>query len=110
MACDYRSVGTSTTKQTKGAGVTEAPARQPGPVRSIRLLCLECSSGSSKAVSECPTVKCPVWRFRLGRQGARRSTPELRERRRKLAAAARARKVAPRAVVEWGLSAQPDIL
>lgn len=36
------------------------------PMKSIRARCLDCSGGSSKAVSGCPFKDCPLYEYRQG--------------------------------------------
>lgn len=35
---------------------------------AIRKKCLECSGYDNKEVKNCPFVKCPLWRYRRGRE------------------------------------------
>lgn len=37
------------------------------PVKVIRAKCLDCCCGSAKEVEACPIVKCPLWRWRSGK-------------------------------------------
>lgn len=37
------------------------------PVKVIRAKCLDCCCGSAKEVEACPIEKCPLWRWRSGR-------------------------------------------
>ncbi len=34
--------------------------------KAIRLKCLDCCCGNSAEVRRCPSVKCPLWRYRMG--------------------------------------------
>lgn len=36
--------------------------------KAIRLKCLDCCCENSNAVRECNIVKCPLWRYRFGRE------------------------------------------
>lgn len=40
--------------------------------KAIQLKCLDCCCGSKAAVRRCHSVKCPLWRYRLG--GEKKST------------------------------------
>jgi len=42
------------------------------PIRSIRRYCLWCCCGSRKLVKECPTMDCPLWDYRLGKNTNRK--------------------------------------
>ena len=37
------------------------------PVKVIRAKCLDCCCGSAKEVEACPIEKCPLWRWRSGK-------------------------------------------
>lgn len=34
--------------------------------KAIRLKCLDCCAGNSAEVRRCPSVNCPLWRYRMG--------------------------------------------
>ena len=36
--------------------------------KAIRLKCLDCCCGSALEVRRCESTKCPLWRFRMGRE------------------------------------------
>jgi hypothetical protein len=36
--------------------------------KAIRLKCLDCCCGSASEVRRCESRKCPLWRFRMGRE------------------------------------------
>ena len=36
--------------------------------QAIRLHCLQCSNGSPKEVRECVIKRCPLYRYRLGKE------------------------------------------
>lgn len=36
--------------------------------KAIRLKCLDCCCGSATEVRLCESRKCPLWRFRMGRE------------------------------------------
>ena len=36
--------------------------------KAIRLKCLDCCCGSALEVRRCESRKCPLWRFRMGRE------------------------------------------
>ena len=36
--------------------------------KAIRLKCLECCGDSRKMIRECPTIFCPLWRYRMGHE------------------------------------------
>jgi hypothetical protein len=46
--------------------------RELTPLKAIRINCLECQSGSRKAVRTCNTVDCPLFIYRFGHNPARR--------------------------------------
>jgi hypothetical protein len=37
------------------------------PIKTIRLLCLQCAGNSPKGVRECCQKACPGWPYRMGR-------------------------------------------
>ncbi len=37
------------------------------PLRALRLKCLDCCDGSASRIRLCPSVDCPSWPFRMGR-------------------------------------------
>ena len=39
-----------------------------GRSKAIRLKCLDCCCGQAAEVRKCPSVDCPLWRFRMGRE------------------------------------------
>ncbi|MFQ9102633.1 MAG: hypothetical protein ACLR40_01570 [Oscillospiraceae bacterium] len=43
--------------------------------KAIRLKCLDCCCGSAMEVRLCECRKCPLWRFRMGRE----STEDARD-------------------------------
>lgn len=36
------------------------------PLHAIRRKCLDCSCDSINSVKTCPSLECPLWKFRLG--------------------------------------------
>ena len=36
--------------------------------KAIRLKCLDCCCGSASEVRRCEVLKCPLWKFRMGRE------------------------------------------
>lgn len=34
--------------------------------KAIRLKCLDCCAGNSAEVRRCPSMNCPLWRYRMG--------------------------------------------
>ena len=36
--------------------------------KAIRLKCLDCCMGQSAEVRKCPATKCPLWRYRMGKE------------------------------------------
>ena len=36
--------------------------------KAIRLKCLDCCAGQAAEVRKCPAEKCPLWRFRMGKE------------------------------------------
>lgn len=36
--------------------------------KAIRLKCLDCCCGNSAEVRRCTALKCPLWRYRMGRE------------------------------------------
>lgn len=56
---------TQSGKQTvakKGENMEERITRG----KAIRLKCLDCCCGQSAEVRRCASVKCPLWRYRMG--------------------------------------------
>ena len=39
-----------------------------GRSKAIRLKCIDCCCGNTAEVRKCPAEKCPLWRFRMGRE------------------------------------------
>ena len=37
------------------------------PIKAIRAKCVDCMCGSVYEVALCPSEKCPLWAFRLGK-------------------------------------------
>lgn len=42
------------------------PEKKTGPVRRIRLKCLDCCAGSAVEVKLCPSDDCALWPYRMG--------------------------------------------
>ena len=36
--------------------------------KAIRLKCLDCCNGQSAEVRKCELTKCPLWRYRMGKE------------------------------------------
>ena len=36
--------------------------------KAIRLKCLDCCAGQAAEVRKCPAEKCPLWRYRMGKE------------------------------------------
>lgn len=52
------------------------------PVKAIRAKCLDCCCGSAAEIKQCPSEKCSLYPFRLGKnpyRTHREYTPEQRE-------------------------------
>lgn len=47
--------------------------------KAIRLKCLDCCCGSSAEVRRCASVKCPLWRWRMGREEHAENSAETEE-------------------------------
>lgn len=43
------------------------------PLEAIKLMCIDCMGGLKNEVKYCPTKKCAVWEFRLGKNPYRKS-------------------------------------
>ena len=54
-------------KETKVEDVRDELPRHRNPVKVIRAKCMDCCCGSAKEVEACPTEKCPLWRWRFGK-------------------------------------------
>lgn len=39
-----------------------------GRSKAIRLKCIDCCGGNMAEVRKCPVEKCPLWRFRMGKE------------------------------------------
>ena len=50
-----------------------------GRKKAIRLKCLDCCCGSAMEVRLCESRKCPLWRFRMGREFQAESAPESKD-------------------------------
>jgi len=37
------------------------------PIKAIRAFCIECMGGQSSEVKSCPSKKCPLYDFRMGK-------------------------------------------
>lgn len=37
------------------------------PLKAIRQNCLDCMNGNANEVKLCPSVKCPLWPYRFGK-------------------------------------------
>ena len=42
------------------------------PLKVIRLKCLDCSADQPSEVEKCPVTKCPLWRYRMGKNPDRK--------------------------------------
>ena len=47
--------------------------------KAIRLKCLDCCCGNSAEVRRCSSVKCPLWRYRMGREEHTENSAEAEE-------------------------------
>ncbi len=47
--------------------------------KAIRLKCLDCCCGSTAEVRRCSSVKCPLWRYRMGREENTENRAEAEE-------------------------------
>lgn len=54
-------------KEMKTQDVRDELPRHRNPVKVIRAKCLDCCAGSAKEVDACPAEKCPLWRWRFGK-------------------------------------------
>ena len=43
-------------------------AKRISPLKAIRLKCLDCCCGSAFEVRRCEVRRCPLWKFRMGRE------------------------------------------
>ena len=50
-----------------------------GRKKAIRLKCLDCCCGSAMEVRLCESRKCPLWRFRMGRESQAESAPDSKD-------------------------------
>lgn len=76
-------------KAKKIEDVRDDLPRYRNPVKVIRAKCLDCCCGRAKEVEACPIEKCPLWRWRLGKNPYRKPLSEER----RAAAADRMRKL-----------------
>ena len=51
-----------------------------GPLKALRLRCIDCSGGSANEVRLCTAVQCPAWPFRMGANPWRAPASERRAR------------------------------
>jgi len=42
------------------------------PLKAIKQECLNCQGGSREGVMDCPSIDCPAYKFRLGKNPARK--------------------------------------
>ena len=63
-------------KEKKVQDVRDELPKTTSPIRAIRLKCLDCTCGSQKEVEACPIEKCPLWRFRFGKNPFRKPVSE----------------------------------
>ena len=66
-------------REAKVEDVRDELPRHRNPVKVIRAKCLDCTCGSAKEVDACPIEKCPLWRWRFGKnpfRGKRELTDE----------------------------------
>ena len=52
--------------------VRDSLPKHRNPVKVIRDKCLDCCGGSSKEVELCPVEKCPLWKWRFGKNPFRK--------------------------------------
>ncbi|WP_285815791.1 hypothetical protein [Thomasclavelia cocleata] len=48
--------------------VKDSMGKRISRAKAIRFKCLDCCGFQSNEVRECPTVECPLWRYRMGRE------------------------------------------
>lgn len=48
--------------------VKDSMGKRISRAKAIRFKCLDCCRFQSNEVRECPTVECPLWRYRMGRE------------------------------------------
>lgn len=65
-------------KEKKVQDVRDELPKTTSPIKAIRLKCLDCTCGSQKEVEACPIEKCPLWRFRFGKNPYRKPISEER--------------------------------
>lgn len=51
--------------------------------KAIRLKCLDCCCGNSAEVRRCASIKCPLWRYRMGREECAENRADAQEKNRK---------------------------
>lgn len=49
------------------------------PVKAIRKKCVDCSGGSSKEVSHCQILDCPLYLYRMGKRPTDLEKKELKQ-------------------------------
>ncbi len=54
--------------------VERALARVCNPLTAIRAFCIQCMGGYVNLIPDCPSLKCPLYAYRMGRN------PKARER------------------------------
>lgn len=57
--------------------------QKSNPVKAIREFCIDCCGGSRETVKNCPSVKCSLYPFRMGKNPFRKR--EMSEEQRKAA-------------------------
>jgi hypothetical protein len=73
--------------------LNELGHKRMGPLKALRLRCIDCSGGSTADVRGCALVQCPAWPFRMGKNPWRAPASEDRR------ALSRATMLATRAVL-----------
>ena len=53
-------------RRMTGDELTALGHQRMGPLKALRLRCIDCSGGSANEVRLCTAMQCPAWPFRMG--------------------------------------------
>jgi hypothetical protein len=65
-------------RRMTGDELTALGHQRMGPLKALRLRCVDCSGGLANEVRLCTAVQCPAWPFRMGKNPWRGPVSEAR--------------------------------